>query len=184
MVESGSYRSGGGAEDVGDLRWLVPEIEAKGEDRALFRHEAAERSIELVAVRDAQELVRSGRAIDREHVQVRDPSPLPARLRDADIREHLVQPGIEPVRIAEARKVTPGDHQRVLQCILGPVDIPEDPVCQREQPIAAGPNQVDEGRLVASLRRLDEVAVHAHLPGVTPVGDVVRMYWSMVGRQR
>ena len=47
-----------------------------------------------------------------------------------------MDPGIEPVRIAEARQVTPGDHQRVLQGILGPVDIPKDPVRDREQAVA------------------------------------------------
>jgi hypothetical protein len=65
---------------------------------------------------------------------------------------------------AEARQVTPGDHQRILQGILGPVDVPEDPVGEGEEPIAAGTNQVDERRLVASLRRLDEVAVLAAPP--------------------
>ncbi len=71
-----------------------------------------------------------------------------------------MDPGVEPVRIAEARQVTPGDHQRVLQGILGPVDIPEDPLGDREEPVATRPDQGHEGRLVARLRLLDEIAIH------------------------
>ncbi len=37
-----------------------------------------------------------------------------------------MQPSVESVRIAETPEVTPGDHQRVLQGILGPIDVPRD----------------------------------------------------------
>jgi hypothetical protein len=73
-----------------------------------------------------------------------------------------MDPGIESVRIAEVPQVTPGDHQCVLQGILGPIDIPEDALRDREEPVTARLHQIDECRLVATLRRLDEVAVHPH----------------------
>jgi hypothetical protein len=75
-----------------------------------------------------------------------------------------VEPGVEPVRIAEARQVTPGDHQRILQGILGPIDIPEDPMRNREEAATAKADQVDERRLVTSLGCLDEIAIHRRLP--------------------
>ena len=59
------------------------------------------------------------------------------RLRDAGADDEAVQPGVEAVRIAEPRQVAPGDHQRVLEGILGPIDIPEDPLRDREEAIAA-----------------------------------------------
>ena len=71
-----------------------------------------------------------------------------------------MDPGVEPVRIAEARQVTPGDHQRVLQGILGPIDIPKDPLGDREEPVTARVDQGHEGRLVTRLRMLDEIAIH------------------------
>jgi hypothetical protein len=83
-------------------------------------------------------------------------------VRDADVGEQAVDPGVEPVRIAEARKVTPGDHQRILQGILGPIDIPEDPVRDREESVTAELDQIDECRLITALCRLDEVAIHRH----------------------
>jgi hypothetical protein len=65
------------------------------------------------------------------------PPALASCLLDADVREQPVDPRVEPVRIAEAREVTPGDHQRVLQSVLGPVDVAEDALCDGEEAIAA-----------------------------------------------
>ena len=85
-------------------------------------------------------------------------------MRDAHVREQPLGPRVESVRIAEVGQVTPGDHQRVLHGILGPIDVAEDPVGDREQPVAARADQVDECRLVAPLRSFDELAVHGHPP--------------------
>ena len=51
-------------------------------------------------------------------------------------RKESVDPRVEAVRIAEARKVAPGDHQRVLQGVLGPIDVAEDPLCDPEEAVA------------------------------------------------
>jgi len=77
--------------------------------------------------------------------------------------DDAVEPRIEPVRIAEPAQITPGDHQRVLQGILGSVDVAQDPLRQREQAIHARAKQVDERRLVAVLGRLHEVVVAVHV---------------------
>ncbi len=91
--------------------------------------------------------------------------------------EEALQPGIEAIRIAEAPQVPPGDHQRVLQSILGSVDVAQDPVGDREEPIGAGANQVDVRRLIAVPCRLDEIAIHRILPPAHPSEGVVRLYW-------
>ncbi len=82
------------------------------------------------------------------------------RVVDAHVREHALEPEVEPVRIAEVRQVTPGDHQRVLQGILGPVDIMKDPAGDPEQAIEASAHQVHECDLVATLRRDHELSIH------------------------
>ena len=82
-----------------------------------------------------------------------------------------MNPAAEPVRIAEARQVTPGDHQCVLQGVLGPVDIPEDPVRDRVEAVTMQTHQVDERLLIAALGRLDEVPIHPTVRELASVGD-------------
>src|SRR5215212_6853107 len=118
MVESRSHGPGRLAEDLGDLYRLIAEIETKDENGALLRDQPAERPIELVAVADGQQIVDGPRRFDLEDPQVGHSPALASCLLDADIREEAVDPRVEPVRIAEAREVTPGDHQRVLQSVL------------------------------------------------------------------
>jgi hypothetical protein len=117
------------------------------------------------------------RPVDRQQPQVGRQAALTRRLGDTHVREQSVDPRIEPVRIAKARQVPPGDHQRVLQGILGPVDIPKDPLCDREEPVTARAHQVHEGTLVAMLGQLDEIAIHRCTVPVTSIGDVVRPAW-------
>jgi hypothetical protein len=107
---------------------------------------------------------------------MRRPTAFPGGLGDANVGEEAVNPRVEPVRIAEARKVTPGDHQRVLQSIFGPIHIPEDSVRDREEPVTTELDQIDERRLVTVLRRYDEVAIHLTTIEVTPVGGVFHLY--------
>ena len=170
VMEPGTDRSGGKSKEVGDLRGLVAHVVTEHEDRALVGGEPTEPAVELVAIGQGQEIVRCGRVVEREHVEVRDPPALPPGFGDADVREESVDPGVEAVRIAEVRQVPPGDHQRVLQGILGPIDIPEDPIRDRVEAIAPRPDQVDECRLISSLGRLDEVAIHRLLPCGRPSG--------------
>ena len=55
-----------------------------------------------------------------------------------------MEPGVESVRIAEVRQVTPGDHQRILQGILGPIDVAEDPLGDRKESVLPSADQVDD----------------------------------------
>ena len=164
VMEAGTNRPRGNSEELGDLGRFVANEVAEDQDRPFIRLEPSEATIELVSIRDAQELIRRGRAVHGEHVQVVDPLALPAGFGDAHVGEEPVDPCVEPVRIAEARQVTPGDHQRFLQGILGPVDVSQDPMRDREEAPASKANQVDERRLIASLRRHDEIAIHRLLP--------------------
>ena len=97
--------------------------------------------------------------------------------------EHAMEPRVEPVRIAEAAKVAPGDHQRILQGILGPVDVAKDPVGDRVEPVAPqrirSANAARSPRCAASTRS----TIHARL-ALTPIGGVVRKRWWPTGVQR
>jgi hypothetical protein len=166
VMESRSDRPGREAEQLGDLRRGVSDEVMQDEDRALFRCKPSESTVELVAIGDRQQIVGRLWTVHRQHPEIRRTASLPGCLSDTHVGEEAMDPRVEPVRIAEARKVTPGDHQRILQGIFGPIDVAEDPMRDREESVASRADQVDECRLVATLRRLDEVAIHRHHPGV------------------
>ena len=106
-----------------------------------------------------QRLVGSGRSVDRQDPDVRVPGARAARFRVARVDEKALQPGVEAVRIAEAGQLTPGDHQRLLHGVLGPSDVPEDPLGDRHEPVAMRPGQDGECLPVAALGLLDEIVV-------------------------
>ena len=112
-----------------------------------------------VPVIDRDRFVRPAWSIDREDTDVRVPGAHAARLGVARIDQEALQPGVEAVRIAEAGQFTPGDHQRLLHGILGPSDIPEDPLRDRHQPVAVRSGQDGERLPVTTLRLLDEIAI-------------------------
>jgi hypothetical protein len=170
VMEPGTDRSGGEIEELGDLAGLVAHVVAEHEDRPFVGVEAPEATVELVAIRQGQEIVGRGRIVEREHVEVGDPAALASGVGDADVREESVDPGVEAVRIAEVPQVPLGDHQRVLQGILGPIDVPEDPIRDREETVTTALDQVDERRLIPALGCLDEIAIHRLLPAGRPSG--------------
>ena len=73
--------------------------------------------------------------------------------------EGPVQPDVEPIRIAEPRQLTPGDHQRLLHGILGSAEVAEDPLRERDQPVAVRTGH-GERLPVPTPRLLNEVAIH------------------------
>ena len=172
-MESGTGRAGRDAERLGDLGWRVPEVVVHGEDGPLLGRQPSKAAVEEVPVRDGQQLVGRRRSVDREEPQVRRPATLTRRVSDADVDDEPRQPRIEPVGIAEPAQVTPGDHQRVLQGILGPVDVTEDPVGGREQAVASRTDQVDECHLISPLGRRQELAFHVSGLGWRPLGGRV-----------
>ncbi len=159
-MKTGSDRAPRQAEHLGDRRGLVPEVVAKDENRALVRLEPSEGAIHDVAIDDPSEFVARDVILEVQDPEPCVPAPVSTRVLDAHVREHALEPEVEPVRIAEVRQVTPGDHQRVLQGILGPIDISKDPSGDREEAIDARTDQVHEGDLVATTRRDHEVSIH------------------------
>ena len=184
VVETGTDGSRGEVEECRDLAGLVAHVVAEHQDRPFARAEAPESTVELVALRDPKEFVGRWRIVERQEAEVRCHPPFPPGLGNADVREESVDPGVEAVRIAEVPQITPGDHQRVLQGILGPIDIPEDPMRDREEAVTTRAHQVDERRLVTALSRFDEVAIHRPLRVWASIGDAVHMYRSIMRLER
>ena len=159
-METGSDGARRHTEHLGDGGRLVSEVVTQYEDRSLIRLQSAERAIHDVAIDDTRELVACSVIGKLEDLEPGISATVSSRVLDAHVREHALEPEVEPVRIAEVRKVTPGDHQRVLQGILGPVDITKHPAGDPVQAIEARAHQVHEGDLVAALRRDHELSIH------------------------
>ena len=140
----------------------------ENEHRPLIGREPTEPAFEQVPVGHGQQIVGCGRSFDRQHAQIGRSATLARRLADADIDDEPLKPRVETVRIAETPQVTPGDHQRVLEGILGPIDIAKDPLSEPEQPVAANVDQVDKRLPIPALRRLHEISIHGACSSVAP----------------
>jgi hypothetical protein len=94
-----------------------------------------------------------------------------------------VEPRLESVRIPEPGQLLPGDHQRLLHGVLGPIDVAQDPVGNRVEAVGVNPDQDAEGLPVTVLRLLHEVAIHRPSDGTQP-GGAFRQYRAEDGVRR
>jgi hypothetical protein len=126
----------------------------------LLRWQSTEAPLELVPVGDVQEVVARIRDVHRQDAKIRRETALARRLGETRSDDEAMEPGVEPVRIAESRQITPGDHQRVLQGILGPIDVTKDPLSERVEAVATHTDQVGVCLPVTAPCRLDKIAIH------------------------
>jgi hypothetical protein len=62
-----------------------------------------------------------------------------------------MEPGIEAVDVAQRRQLAPGEHQRLLDGVLGETEIAQDPKRDREQTISSPTCQAGERFLIPAL---------------------------------
>ena len=169
-------RSGGDVKDLPDLVQAQPEVVVKHKNCPLFWRETPEPTLDLIAIDERCDVIRGSRSVDREHSDARDPGAPSACLCVAGVDEHSVEPGIEPVRIAESGQLTPGDHERLLHRILGQADVAEDATRDAEQVVPACASQDGECLPVPALGLFDEIALHSSALSVARIGCAVRAY--------
>src|SRR5439155_10870578 len=133
---------------------------------------------ELIPVGNRQEVVGRRRDVDRQGAEIRDPAAIARRFGKTGADDEAVEPRVESVRIAEPGQVTPGDHQRFLQGILGPIDVAKDPLRERVEAVTTAPDQVGIRLPVTVPCRLDEIAIHGLRSSVAPSGGAVRPLWE------
>jgi hypothetical protein len=159
-VQSGPDGPFWDVEGARDLDRIEPQVVAQDQDGALIGLQAAEAAIELVTVEDTLCLVGPDRCVDRQGPNVCIVSPGAAVVLVAVVDEESGQPGLEPIRIAEAGQLTPGDHQRVLDRVLGSFVVSQDPSRDPEQPVTAGTSQDGERIPVTALGCDDKLRIH------------------------
>src|SRR5690349_6536798 len=91
-----------------DVRERHPEEVMHHDDGAPFRIEPAQGVIELVAVHDGNRQVDVADGIERGQLHLDRTASTSTHQIEARIHDELSDPGIEPLRIAQPGKVSPG----------------------------------------------------------------------------
>jgi hypothetical protein len=153
-------RSERNSERDGDLRQGQVEIVVKDDESPRLRLEAAEATLELVAVGHDGGLVVRGRVIDRGQVHIEAVTPKAACLVDAGAIEQSVEPSVEARRAAQGWQVAPGADERLLDGVLRLVGVTKDEPGGRIQPEDRGSCKRGEGVMIASSSSFHEILLH------------------------
>ena len=132
------------------------------QDRPLRVAEATKPSFELIAVGELRRTIGLGR-FDRHDGELRAPPAPVAPDVGARANEQSVQPGIEPLDVAQRRQVPPGSNQCVLGGILREFGVAQDEASDPVQPIDGATGQDAEGLMVSASRPVDECRLHVSL---------------------
>src|SRR4029079_12113001 len=161
--EPGLRRPEGDVQDLGDRRDGHPDVVMEHEDGALLRRQPSEATLELVAVRH-----EGGRITDRFGAQGRQldldrPATTPPGDVEAGGDGQSGKRGIEPIRVAQAREVTPGSDVRLLDRVPRELLVPEDEAGDGLQSRDGRADEHREGVMIAPPCPLDELPlVHRH----------------------
>jgi hypothetical protein len=104
-----------------------------------------------------------GGSIEGLKLHLDDAAPsLPCRV-DAGSDRQAVEPGVEPLGVAQPGQVTPGSQQRLLDRVSRELAVPEDQSGGSVQPRDGRASQQGEGLMIASSCQLHELSlVHGH----------------------
>ena len=104
-----------------------PGVVVQDEDRAMLRRQPLEGAIEGVPVVDRDHRVGPARSVDRQDPDVGAPAPMPAQLLVTGIDEQPMEPWTEAFRIAQPREFAPGEEECLLDGVLRPLRVAQDP---------------------------------------------------------
>ncbi len=124
-MKSRSGRPGRDAERVGDLFERPIEVVVQHHHRAVVDGEPPEAALELIAVGHRTGRVVRGR-FGPDDLDLGRPTSSVTALVGTCVDEQPTQPGIESLRVTQARQVAPGVDEGLLHGILGKVGVTED----------------------------------------------------------
>jgi hypothetical protein len=133
------------------------------QDGTLIRSESPKPAFELITIGDVARVVADGGLHHRREVDFDRPTPTPANGVEAGVHGQPMEPRIETVRVAQARKVAPGPDVGVLDGVASELLVPDDEASDGFQPGDGRVDERGEGVMIASACLLDEIAlVHCH----------------------
>ena len=92
----------------------------------------------------------------------------PLRFVVAGVDEDPTDPRFETIGVPQPRDPAPGEHEGVLQSVLGETRIAQDPLRDRVELIADLVHQDGERLTVSATGLLDEVSIHLGLRWAGP----------------
>ena len=129
------------------------------DDRPMLGVEARERVFEHVAIGDLAGHVGRGGHIDGGQLDLdHATSPSPDQV-ETGMDDQAVEPGVEPVRVTQAREIAPGADERVLDRVACELRVPDDQTGDRVQPHEGQVDERGEGVMIALPCPLDETSL-------------------------
>src|SRR5262245_28416194 len=107
VMDSRVDRSGRDPEDRSDLRAGKPDVMGEHERGSLLDRESQEGSLQLVPIDELAEPVVDRRFLDRGDIDLHRASSTAPDLVVAGADDETVEPGIEPVTVAQPAEVSP-----------------------------------------------------------------------------
>ena len=133
--------------------------------------QSTEPPLQLFPIGDGTGVVPD-RCIDRDGSHLLRPAPPLPALVCAGVDHQAVEPGIEPIRIAQRGKLLPRANESFLHRILRQPLVPEDQASDRVQAIAGRGREDFECPVVPASCSLDEIAPHT--PSITSPVSMTR----------
>ena len=90
---------------------------------------------------------------------------LASQLVEAGVDDQPIRPPVEVIGTPQAGQLPPDLDQGLLGRVSGQLAVAQDPVRHRVEPVAEARGELGKGVSVAPLRSLDQVLLHALLPG-------------------
>ena len=88
------------------------------------------------------------------------PAPRVPDLGIAGVDQEPVEPRLQATVVAQGRQLAPGNEEGLLDRVLRPDHVAQDPIRNGVEPIAVLEDKAGKGLFVPSLRATDEVGVH------------------------
>src|SRR5262245_46862348 len=142
------------------------------DDGPVSRFEAADARLDLIAIGGCRLFVRHRVGMDLSKLDFDAPTLVLAQLVPTGIQEQPMQPRLEPIDVAQCRKVPPASDERLLDGVLRTVGIAEDEASRGIQPADRGACEHGERVMIAPPRPLHEVPLH------TSPSACARPIWS------
>jgi len=126
--------------------------------------EPPKRSIEQVSLGNDGGNIAGRLDVEGTKLHFHRASPAATSEGETGANGQAIQPGIEPFRVAQARKIPPCSDQRLLDRVLREHAVPKYQASGSVQPRSRRVREDCEGVMIAPLRSLDEAAlVHRRL---------------------